>query len=311
MSAVTTGAARADGFPNRPITLVVQAAPGGASDLIARLMAQKLTANLGTPIVIDNAPAAGGNVAVQRVIHATPDGYTLLVCGSKSAIAESLFKARPFNLSKDLVQVAPIGSTDLALVVDSKSRLKKVDDLVREIKARPGKITIGVGDTIGGIQHLGAELLKSSVQGDFLIVPYGSLSKLEVAVRAGEVDAAFELMPGVITLVQQGELRALATTGAQRTADLPDVPTIAEAGFPKSELTTLSFIAAPAGTPLAVITRLNDAMAQVLGQPDFQKALAMRGSRAATAMKPAETQRQMAADIEKWRGIVKLAKVSL
>ncbi len=125
LSAVTR-TAQADEFPSRPITLVVQAAPGGASDLIARLMAEKLSANLGAPIVIDNMPAAGGNVALQRVIHSRPDGYTLLVCGSKSAIAESLFRSRPFNLSRDLVQVSPIGGTDLALVVNIASRLKNV-----------------------------------------------------------------------------------------------------------------------------------------------------------------------------------------
>ncbi|CAG2158923.1 Bug family tripartite tricarboxylate transporter substrate binding protein [Cupriavidus numazuensis] len=310
LSAITR-IAQADEFPSRPITLIVQAAPGGASDLVARLMAEKLTANLGAPIVIENVPAAGGNVAVQRVIHSRPDGYTLLVCGSKSAIAESLFKSHPFNLSKDLAQVSPIGGADLALVVNIESHLKNVQDLVREIKSRPGKVTVGVGDTIGGIQHLGAELLKSSIQGDFLIVPYGTLSKLAVAVRGGEVDAAFELMPGIVPLVQQGVFRALATTGSQRVADFPHVPTIAEAGFPKAELTTISLLAAPAGTPMDVIARLNGAMAQVLAQPDFQKALRVRGAKAAVAMKPAQTQRMMDADIEKWRSIVRLANVSL
>ncbi len=311
MSALVAGTAHAAEFPNRPITLVVQAAAGGASDLVARLMAQRLTANLGVPIVVDNAPAAGGVVAVQRLIHAKPDGYTLMICGSKSAIAESLFKSRPYNLGKDLVQVAPIVSADLALVVDGNSKLKNVGALVQEIKARPGKVTIGVGDTIGGIQHLGAELLKSAVQGDFLIVPYGSVSKLEVALRAGEVDAAVELVPGLISLVQQGGLRALATTGNERQGDLPNVPTIAEAGFPKAQLTTLSFVAAPAGTPPAVIAKLNDALTKVLAQPDFQKTMRTRGLRPAAAQSPGDAQRMMEADIDKWRGIVKLANVPL
>ncbi len=172
-------------------------------------------------------------------------------------------------------------------------------------------MTLGVGDTIGGIQHLGAELLKSSIQCDFLIVPYGSLSKLAVAVRTGEVDAAFELMPGIVPQVQQGVFRALATTGSRRFADFPNVPTIAEAGFPKAELTTFTLLAAPAGTPAAAISRLNNAMAQVLAQTDFQKALRLRGAKAAVAMSPAQTQRMMDADIEKWRSIVRLANVSL
>ncbi|CAG2158926.1 Bug family tripartite tricarboxylate transporter substrate binding protein [Cupriavidus numazuensis] len=311
MSVLVAGTAHADQFPSRPITLVVQAAAGGASDLVARLVAQRLTANLGVPVVVDNAPAAGGVVAVKRLVRASPDGYTLMICGTKSAIAESLFKSHPYNLSKDLIQVAPIVSTDLALVVDGNSKLKNVGDLVREIKTRPGKVTIGVGDTIGGIQHLAAELLKSSVQGNFLIVPYGSLSKLEVAVRGGEVDAAVELVPGLISLLQQGGLRALATTGKERQGDLPNVPTIAEAGLPKAELTPLSFVAAPAGTPAAVIARLNAALKKVLAEPEFQKAMTSRGLRPVSAESSADAQRMMDADIEKWRGIVKLANVPL
>ncbi|WER46582.1 tripartite tricarboxylate transporter substrate binding protein [Cupriavidus sp. WKF15] len=312
MSAVIgAGTASAGEFPEKPITLVVQAAAGGAADLPARIVGQKLGVLLGVPVVVENMPAAGGIVATRRVIHANPDGYTLLVYGTKAAIAESLFKTRPYNLTKDLTPVALIGFTDLALVVDRKSPLKTVADLVAAVKAKPGQVTVGVGDTVGGIQHLGAELLKASIQGNFLIVPYGSISKLTVAVRSGEVDAAFELLPGMLPQVKGGEVRALATAGSQRNSDLPNVPTLAESGVPNAEMTTLSMIATPAGTPPAVIAKLNNAVNQALSQRDVQEALRGRGATPAAGTKPADAQRLMEGQVTRWRDAVRLAKVPL
>ncbi len=308
---IGAGTASAGEYPDKAITLVVQAAAGGAADFSARLLGQKIGMLLGVPVVIENMPAAGGIVAARRVIQAKPDGYTLLVYGTKAAIAESLFKTRPYNLTKDLSPVAIIGSTDLALVVERKSPLKTVADLVAVIKARPGKVTVGVGDTVGGIQHLGAELLKASMKGDFLIVPYGSNSKLTVAVRSGEVDVAFELLPAMLPQIKEGEVRALATAGSQRSSDLTNVPTLTESGIPNADMTTLNMIATPAGTPPAVIAKLNHAVNQVLGQPDVQQALRSRGATPAAGSTPADAQRIMEGQVTKWRDAVKLAKVPL
>jgi tripartite-type tricarboxylate transporter receptor subunit TctC len=306
-----SGAALAREYPERPITLVVQTAPGGAADLAARIVGQKLGTLLGTPVVVENMPAAGGITATRRVIGAKPDGYTLLICGTKSAIAESLFNARPYNLAKDLSAVGLIGTTDLAVVVDKNSPVKTIGELVAKIRANPGKVTLGVGDTPGGIQHLGAELLKSSVKGDLLIVPYGSFGKLAVAVRAGEVDATLELLPAVLPQIRGGEMRALAVASARRSSDLPGVPTLAESGIENAEMTTMNMIAAPAGTPVAVITKLNTALNEALGQPDVQEALRSRGANPATGSKPADAQHMMENQVAKWRDVVKLAKVPL
>lgn len=316
MSVTTVSAATwtspvwANTYPSRPITLIVQAAAGGASDLVARMLGQKLGDELGASVVIENVPAAGGIVAVQKAIRSKPDGYTLLFCGSKSAIAESLFKTRPYTLTKEIALVGVVGSTDLALVVDAKSSpFKSVDDLVKKIKAQPGKITIGVGDTVGGIQHLGAELLKKAVQGDFLIVPYGSASKLSVAVQSGEVDAAFELLPSVVGLVNQGALRALATTGSQRSEVLPTVPTLKQAGIENADVTVNSFVAAPTGMPTEVLAKLNKAMNKVLSLPDYQSALRARSSNVGAAVTPLEAQALLNNEVNKWGEIIKAAKV--
>lgn len=312
LSATLSGGVAAAGeFPGKPITLVVQASAGGASDFAARIVAQKLGTVLGGSVVIENMPAAGGMLATRKVLHATPDGYTLLVYGTKAAIAESLFKTRPYNLAKDLIPVGFIGSSDIALVVDRKSPLKSIGDLTAEIKARPGRVTVGVGDTIGGIQHLSAELLKAALQGDFLIVPFGSIAKLVAAVRSGEVDVAFELTPAVASQIKAEEMRALATTGSQRSMDLPNVPTLAESGIANADVTATSMIATPAGTPAAVVTKLNDALNLVLGQRDVQEALRSRGSTPAPATSSADAQRLMEAQVSKWRDAVRLAKVPL
>lgn len=309
MAIWTSDAIAAQPFPSRPLTLVVQATAGGASDIVARQVTQKMSESLGQAVVIVNQPAAGGNVAVQTVVNAKPDGYTMLWLGTKSAIAESLFKMRPFNLNKGLTAVAFIGGTDLAVVVPSTSRLGNMQELLQEIKAKQGKLTIGVGDVPGGIQHLSAELFKSAVQGDFLIVPFGSASKLVTAIRGGDVDVGIELVPPLMGQIRSGDLRALAVTGEKRVRVLSDVPTLAEAGIKDSEVSANSFIAVPAGTPPAVIEQLNRALLGALQDPELQARLDAMGSSLAGIATPANAQARLEQEVLKWREVVRLAKV--
>lgn len=298
-------------YPSRPITLVVQAAPGGAADLTARQLAQKVTASLGQPVTILNEPAAAGVLAVQRVMRAKPDGYTLLMLGSKSAIAVAGGRLQNVDLLKQLAPVSFIGSSDVVIVTDPKSRFKRLGDLVQEIKARPGTVKIGVGDVAGGIQHLMAELFKLSVQGDFVIVPFGTMANLYVAVQSGEVDAGVELLAAIFNRVKGGEVRALAVSGSHVHPDLRDVPTAAEAGVAAFEGSTNSFIAAPAGTPPAVIERLNREINLALRQPDSIQAALARGSRVPDPVTPQQAAELLAREMTRWMSIVRQANVRL
>jgi tripartite-type tricarboxylate transporter receptor subunit TctC len=298
-------------WPANPVTLVVQAAPGGSADQTARMLSVKLGERLRVPIIVSNEPAASGMVAVRRVVGLKPDGYTLLLIGTKSAIAAGMGKTAPFDLARDFEPIAIVNSSDLVVVVPQASPLTSVNDLVKEIRAKPGKVTLAAGDVSGGIQHLGAALFKTAVQGDLVIVPYGSTAKLTVAVRSGEVHAAFELLPAVMGQIRAGELRVLATTGQKRNPDLPNVPTLTEAGFPNSEVVTRTFLAARAGTPAAVLQVINTEIGQVLSQPDVQANARLRGTSLIESMPAAATRKEFVAEIGRWRDAVRRTGLSV
>lgn len=302
----------AESYPSRPISLVVQAAAGGSSDITARVLAQKLAAAMGTPVVVMNEPSAGGIVAMQKVKRAEPDGYTLMVMGTKAAIGSAIFAGKNIDVLRDFEPVAQISTGQLAVVVKRNSPLKTMDDLIREIKAKPGRVTVAVGDVAGGIQYLGAGLLRREIQGDFVIVPYGSAAKLNTAMRAGEVDAAFELVPGVVGSLRDGEARALVVAGANQLGDLPGlkgVPTMKEAGLPGSDVTTSTFVVAPTGTPADIVKTLNAEIVRALAQPDLQQASRSRGSGVPQPYTAAETKLQLAKEVARWQDIVKQADV--
>ncbi|MGD9943311.1 MAG: Bug family tripartite tricarboxylate transporter substrate binding protein [Burkholderiaceae bacterium] len=311
LAAAYSAGVHAQRYPERVITFVVQAAPGGSSDLTARVMAEKLSQSLGVSVVVMNDPRAAGALAVRRVVSAPADGYTMLMLGTKSAIAESLGKSGSYDLLKDLSTVAVISSGELAIVTDEKSPYADLGALVRTIRAQPGKLTIGVGDVNGGIQHLGAELFKKAIQGDFVIVPYVTSAALSTAVRGGQIDAAFELLPPVMSQIKSKAIKALAITGRQRYPDIPGVPTIAEAGFPNCEVVTNSFIAVPAQTPAAIVERLNAEINQALRQSDLQARSKARGSGVPEPATPAQSSKLLANEIAKWREIVQSANVRI
>ncbi len=304
--------AEANGYPSRPISLIVQAAAGGSSDTTARVLAQKLSTAMNTQVVVMNEPAAGGIAAMQRVKRAAPDGYTLMILGTKAAIGGAIFAAQNIDVLRDFEPIAQISTGQIALVVKNNSPLKSIDDLVKEIKARPGQITAATGDVAGGIQYLGAALFRKETKGDFVIVPYGTAAKLSTAVRAGEVDVAFELVPGVVGLLRDGEARALAVGGAKRFEELPGlkgVPTLREAGLPGSDVTTSTFIVAPAGTPPAILQTLNTQVLRALTQPDLQQASRNRGSGIPDPLSAAQAKTQLAQEVARWQEIVQQAHI--
>jgi len=260
-------------FPAKPITLIVPFAPGGGGDSIARVVAQKM----GVRVVVENRPGAGGVAATQFVARTTPDGHTLLLLGNTQAISESLIKSLPYSILKDFIPISRLTVSQVTVLVGKNSSLRTLSDLIREAKARPGRITVGIG-LIGTTQHLSAELFKSKTGLDLTIVPFKSVANIYAGLVSGEIDVAFELVSGSIGHIKSGALRALAIGSDKRYAGLPDVPTVAEAGVRDYEVWAWSMIAAPTGTPTPIVERLNSELVNALEQADVRRRIEELGS---------------------------------
>ena len=294
-------------WPERPITLIVPFGPGGIADLTARSVAQAMSATLKVPIVVDNKPSAGSIVGSAAVANAAPDGYTLLLLSNANAVSVSLFKKLPFDVQKDLAPVGLLGVFDLALFVAEGSRLHSVRELVDDAKARPGKLSIGT-ISVGSTQNLSAELFKSRTGIDALIVPYKGTPAVLTALRAGEIDAAFEILGPMLPQVQAKVIRALAVTSDRRFAALPEVPTMAQAGVANYEVASWNALAAPARTPQAVIDKLNAAANGALKMPAVQDKLLGLGVRPQGGT-PQQLQALLAREIRHWGEVIRAAKI--
>jgi tripartite-type tricarboxylate transporter receptor subunit TctC len=294
-------------WPERPITLVVPFGPGGIADLTARTVAQAMSATLKVPIVIDNKPSAGSIVGSAAVAQAAPDGYTLLLMSNANAVSASLFRKLPFDVQKDFAPVSLLGVFDLALFVSAESKLTSVRELLEQAKARPGQLTIAT-IAVGSTQNLSAELFKARTGIDALIVPYKGTPAVLTALRAGEVDAAFEILGPMLPQLQAKAVRALAVTSDRRFAALPEVPTMREAGVPDYQVASWNALAAPARTPPAVIERLNAAANEALKNPDVQQRLLALGVRAQGGTPP-QLATLLADEVRHWGEVIRAAKI--
>lgn len=254
-------ALRAQGrFPDKPITLLVPFAPGGIADITARAVAEQMAKGLGQAVVVDNRPSAGSIVASQAVAAAKPDGYTLLLMSNGNAVSVGLFKKLPYDPVKDFAPVSLLGSFDIGVFSDSaKGRFATLKDALAFAKANPGKLNIG-SIAVGSTQHLAAKLFETTAGIDALIVPYKGSPAVLTALRAGEVDIAFEILGPMLPQVSAGVVKALAVSSNQRNPVLPDVPTVIQSGVANYNVASWNAIAAPAGTPPAVVQQLNKAI---------------------------------------------------
>jgi tripartite-type tricarboxylate transporter receptor subunit TctC len=300
-------AASQGAWPERPITLVVPFGPGGIADLTARTVAQAMSATLKVPIVVDNKPSAGSIVGSAAVAQAAPDGYTLLLMSNANAVSASLFRKLPFDVQKDFAPVGLVGVFDLALFVAADSKLKTVRELLDQSRARPGKLTIGT-IAVGSTQHLSAELFKARTGIDVLVVPYKGSPAVLTALRAGEIDAAFEILGPMLPQLQAKAVRALAVTSDQRFAALPEVPTMREAGMSDYQVTSWNALAAPAKTPQPVIDRLNAAANAALKTSAVQERLLALGVRAQGGT-PQQLRALLAAEVAHWHQVIVAAKI--
>jgi len=291
----------AQDFPSRPIHLIVPAAPGGPTDLPARLVAQILPA-LGQPAVVENRPGAGGAIGARSVAVATPDGYTLLV-GNTSVLAviPAVSASAGYDPARNFAPVVKLSESYQILVVPASSPFRSVGDVVAYAKQHPGKLNVAHTGA-GGLPHLTVELFKARAGIDLVGVPYKSGGESVTAVLAGQVDMTIEGITILLPLIRDGKLRALAVTSRARTALAPDLPTMVEAGVPDYDVTTFNGVVAPAGTPAAIVARLNAAINAGMQAPDMQKRLVTLGaiSRANT---PAEFAAFIAAEHAKWSAL--------
>ena len=294
-------------YPDKPITLIVPFAPAGIADIVARTVALAMQTSLGQTIVIDNRPSAGSIVGSQAVAKAPPDGYTLLLMSNANAVSVSLFKKLPFDVTTDFVPVSTLGFFDLALCVDKESRFKTVQELIAYGKANPGKLTIGT-IAVGSTQNLAAELFKTRAGLDAVVVPYKGSPAVLNALRAGELDVGFEIVGPTLGQLSAGTVRALAVTSTQRNPALPQVATLAEAGVADYDVASWNAIAAPKGTPAAVIARLNKAALEALASDAVKTRLKELGVRAQGGT-PAQLEALLSTEIKRWREVTRAAKI--
>ncbi len=290
-------------WPNKPIKFVVGFAPGGATDVVGRLMAKKIGDALGQPIVIENRAGGSSNIGAELVARAAPDGYTFYVCAITSAINVSLFPKLPFDFAKDFEPVALFANVPNILVVHPSVPAKTVKELIDYARAQPGKLSYassGAGTSI----HLSAELFKMLAKVDMVHIPYKGSGPAMTDMIGGQVQVMFDNMPSALPHVKAGKLRALAVTSAQRSPSAPDVPTMNEAGVASFDVQSWFGLVAPKGTPKEIITRVNAEAVKALGTADIKERFLDLGA-VPGPMSPEAFGEYIRAEIIRWGEVVK------
>ena len=291
-------------YPAKPLRIIVPFAPGGSTDIFARLVAEKLSASLAQPVVVENRAGASGNIGGEAVAKAAPDGYTVLMATTGvMAINHALFRGLPYDAAKDLEPVVFIASITNVLAVPLDLPAKNVAELVALAKKDPGKLTFASSGA-GSSTHLSAELLKSMAGIDVVHVPFKGSGQALIDVVAGRVSMIIDNMPSALPHIKGGKLRALGVTGSKRSGALPDVPTIAEAGVPGYESLSWSGFALPAGAPREVVQRLNRETNAILGAADMKQKLAEQGADAVGGS-PEAFAAHVRAERDKWSKLVR------
>jgi len=297
-------------WPSKPLRMIVTFPPGGSSDATVRIVAPKLGERLGQQVVVDNRPGAGGNIGLAALAKSDPDGYTLAVGAAGGLAANAaLYPKMPFDAQKDFVPISLLAHIPFVLVVPPTSPIKSLADLIAQAKAEPGKVSVGHGGN-GTAMHLSVQLLKLMAQVDLTEIAYKGSGPVALDVIGGQVPAGMLDLPSVLQQIKAGKVRALAVTGSTRLAQLPDVPTLAEAGVKGYESTGWFGVVVPAATPPAVVARLESEMRAVLVDPEV-----VAGARAAgvelSPMTSAEFGRFIASETVKWADVIRRSGTKL
>ena len=310
LSSVLATPAAAQPYPSRIVKLIVPQTPGGATDVFARKIGQLLSEKWSQPVVIENRAGAGGVVGTEVVAKSAPDGYTLLVTYAGSqAINPALYPKIPFDSVKDFQTIATLASTPFVLIVHSKLPAKDLAEYVALARARPDALTYASSGN-GSVNHLLGEMLKTEADIKMLHVPYRGVAPAITDVIGGQVDSAFSSVPSVLQMVQTDKVRALAISSAQRIAAAPEIPTIAESGFPGFDVNPWWGILAPAGIDVTIVRKINDDVANILRTKEMIDFLAAQGAEPLMTS-PEAFLKILEADVVKWDKVVKSAGVTL
>ena len=293
----------AQDYPSRPVRIIVPFGAGGPADVTARQVGSILQENFGQPFVVENRTGAGGVIGTQEAAMASPDGYTLLMMSNTQTANESLVPQRKYELMRDLVPIAPVNYSDLVIVVHPSVPVKTLQEFIALAKAQPGKLNYASSGQ-GTPYHMAGELFKAMAGIDVVHVPYRNSGEARSGVIGGQVQMMIDAVPAMAPNVRENQVRALATTGRARSAVLPDVPTVIEAGISGYEATIWLGLMAPAGTPKAVIDKINAAVNAAVKRPDIVKLWEAQGA-VPMSMSPEEFDKFLRADIVKWADVVK------
>jgi tripartite-type tricarboxylate transporter receptor subunit TctC len=310
LSVAVAGAASAQGdYPNKPIRFIVPFPPGGGTDIVSRLVVNKMTETLGWRIVVDNRSGAGGNVGMEAAANSAPDGYTLVMGQTSNlAVNPSLYSNLPYQPLRDFAPVSLVSMIPITVMVATKAPYKSITDLMAAAKAKPGQVTYA-STGHGTIGHLTGELLQRSGGVKLIHVPYKGASQAFPDLLGGRLDVFLASLESAIPQVKAGTIRALAVTSAQRAPVFPDVPTVAESGYKGFEAYTWTGVLVAARTPQPIIARLNTEITRILDQPDIRARLATGGAPVKTG--PQAFTALLKADTEKWARIVKEAGIKV
>jgi len=298
--------ARAQNYPTRPVRIVVGFPPGGGADIVARLIGQWLSERLGQSFVIENRPGAGSNIGTEAVVRALPDGYTLLLVQAANAINTTLYDKLNFNFIRDIAPVAGIMVVPNVMLVHPSVPAKTVPEFIAYAKAHPGKINLGSGG-IGGPSHVAGELFKIMTGTDMLLVSYRGAGPSLVDLLAGQVQVGFQTLPSSIEYIRAHKLRALAVTTATRSGALPDLPTVGDF-VPGYEAPTWYGLGAPKNTPAEIVEKLNNEINAALADPNMKARVADLGGDV-LALSPADFERLIAEETEKWAKVIRAANI--
>jgi tripartite-type tricarboxylate transporter receptor subunit TctC len=309
--ALVAGLVQAQGYPDKPVRMIVGFPPGGGTDVVARIITPRLSENLGQPVVIENRPGATGTVAAGQVARAPADGYTLMMGHvSVNAIAPSLFPKLPYDVIKDFAPVTLTASVPHFIVVHPSLQVTSVKELIAYAKAQPGKLSFPSAGN-GSTPHLAGEMFKSMAGVELVHVPYKGTGQSMQDLLAGQHQVAFDTMPAAAPYVRAGRLRAIAVSSAKRVAEFPDLPTVGEAGVPGYQITTWYGVFAPGGTPPAIVNRLHAEITKAMQAPDTRTKLVDIGVDDTVTRSPEEFAAIVRNDTARYAKVVKEAGLRL